>query len=82
MYKAAAFILGYCFAAIVSSNVTFYVPDTEWLSVWTWIVLVFWWGVGAFALVPVLAAMFFGTGLTGLLGLLGVAKLIDLWKGR
>ena len=76
-YNFAAAILGYCLAAIFSSNVAFAFSLTVWGSVWTWIVLAFWWAVGSFLLVPVLAAIFFGAGAVGVGGLLGVAWIVD-----
>lgn len=81
-YNVAAAILGYCLAAIFSSNVAFTFSLTVWGSLWTWIVLVFWWAIGSFLLIPLIMGLIFGAGAVGIGGLLGVAWIIDKVKGR
>ena len=80
-YQVAAAFLGYCLAAIFSSNVAFAFSATVW-SAWTIVVLLFWWFVGYFLLIPVIMAMLFGAGAVGFGGLMGVAWIIDKVKGR
>jgi len=79
-YHFASLILGYCLAAIFSSFVSFTLTATVWTSIWTYIVLAFWWFIALFItwLIPV---VFLGGGMLVIAGFLGgLVALLEGWS--
>jgi len=81
-YQLASAFLGYCLAAMFSSYVSLTFGLTVWGSAWTYFVLLFWWLIGYFALIPVIMAIFGGGALIAGGTLFGVAWLVDWVRGR
>ena len=80
-YQIASASLGYCLAAMFSANVSLTFSATIW-SVWTIIVLLFWWLVSYFLLFPVIMAILFGFSVVGLGGIVVVVWILDKVKRR
>lgn len=79
-YHFASLIVGYFLAALFSTNVSVMLTATVWGSLWTYVVLAFWWFIALFItwLIPV---AIFGGGLLAIVGVLaglvGMAEWLD-----
>lgn len=81
-YHFASLIVGYILAAFFSSYVSMTIGLTLWGSVWTYVVLAFWWFIALFItwLIPVLL---FGGGMAAIgLALAGLVAGIELFQRR
>ena len=77
-YHFASLIVGYMLAAFFSSYVSMTLSLTVWGSLWTYVVLAFWWLVALFItwLIPVVIV---GGGLMAVVGVLTAAVGITEW---
>ena len=77
-YHFASLIVGYMLAALFSSNVSMMVGATVWGSLWTYVVIAFWWFIALFItwLIPV---VIFGGGMMAVVGALAAAVGLAEW---
>lgn len=84
-YHFLSAIVGYCLAAMFSANVAVVPALTVWGSLWTYMVLAFWWFIALFItwLIPLII---FGGGMMAILGVLagfvGLAEWLEDRKQR
>lgn len=80
-YNFASLIVGYMLAALFSSHVSMAVSLTVWGSLWTYVVIAFWWFIAIFVtwLIP---AVLFGSVWLAVIGVLTALIKLFEWKDR